>query len=48
MQIGVVVADQLADRFTSGERERLRSAGELPSWFWEAYDEGVRLERRRR
>lgn len=48
MQIGVVVADQLAARFTPGERERLRSAGELPSWFWGAYDDGVRVERRRR
>lgn len=47
MQHGVVVADRLAARFTADERDRLRLKGSLPPWFWAAYEEGVRDERRR-
>lgn len=48
MQLGVVVADRLAARFTAPESDRLRAEGVLPDWFWGAYDQGVREERRRR
>jgi hypothetical protein len=48
LHIGVIVTDRLAARFNDVERERLRLHGELPSWFWPAYDDGVREERRRR
>ncbi len=48
LHLGVIVADRLAARFTPPERDRLRACGELPAWFWAAYDDGVRAERRRR
>ena len=48
MQLGVVVADRLAHRFSPPERDQLRHHGALPGWFWPAYEEGVRAERRRR
>lgn len=47
MHVGVLVVDQLASRFTAQERDLLRAEGALPAWFWAAFEEGVRVERRR-